>query len=439
MNKIIPPDQAQRDLIETRLDVNLLVEAAAGTGKTTGMVARLAALVSSGRCRPENLAAVTFTRKAAGELRARFQQKLEELAAAESSPAAGTAFREALEHPERCFVGTIHSFCARLLRERPVEARVDPDFEEIDEERDEALREQAWYEFVASLYARESSLLDELAEAGLEPGTLYSAYRKFCDFPDVDQWPAPQVELPDTAGLKAALVDYAEHMRSLAAQLPEEYGTDQLIPEYKKIPRLLRQANLDNPAQLAEIMASFRERSATIRYWPSREVRDREVERWEAFRVEWAEEFNRTWRARRYRVVIEALKQAAAYYAGMRRRLGVLNFADLLLAARDLLAGSVPARRYFSRSITHLLVDEFQDTDPLQAEIILLLTADDPACRDWRRCRPRPGALFVVGDPKQSIYRFRRADIVTYNQVKEVIRDNGGLLVSLSANFRSRP
>ncbi|MFH1068369.1 MAG: UvrD-helicase domain-containing protein, partial [Candidatus Glassbacteria bacterium] len=94
--KIIPPDQPQRALIETCLEFNLLVEAAAGTGKTTGMVARMAALISSGRCRPENLAAVTFTRKAAGELRTRFQRKLEELAADQSFAGRGEpAFREA--------------------------------------------------------------------------------------------------------------------------------------------------------------------------------------------------------------------------------------------------------------------------------------------------------------------------------------------------------
>jgi len=438
--KIIPPDQPQRTLIESRLEVNLLVEAAAGTGKTTGMVARMAALISSGRCRPENLAAVTFTRKAAGELRSRFQRKLEELAADQSFAGRGEpAFREALEHPERSFVGTIHSFCARLIRERPVEAGIDPDFTEIEEDLDAELREQAWHEFVASLYVTDNPLLDELTRTGLEPGALFGSYLRFCDFPDVDQWPAPEVDLPDTQALKTALADYAGHMLALSEQLPEECGTDTLIPEYRRIPRLMRQADLDDPAGLAEISASFKERVARKAYWPSREIIDEEVSRWEAFRSEWAEPFNRAWRGRRYQSVIRLLAEAAGYYGKLRRRRKVLNFADLLLAARGLLATSVPARRYFSCSFTHLLVDEFQDTDPLQAEILFLLTADDPACTDWRNCRPRPGSLFVVGDPKQSIYRFRRADIVTYNQVKQIIRNTGGEVVQLSTNFRSAP
>ena len=79
-------------------------------------------------------------------------------------------------------------------------------------------------------------------------------------------------------------------------------------------------------------------------------------------------------------------------------------------------------RRAFQSRFTHLFVDEFQDTDPLQAEILLLLAADDPAERDWHRVTPVPGKLFLVGDPKQAIYRFRRADVETYQEVRDLLR-----------------
>ena len=94
-------------------------------------------------------------------------------------------------------------------------------------------------------------------------------------------------------------------------------------------------------------------------------------------------------------------------------------------------------RKYFRKRFTHLLVDEFQDTDPIQAEVMLLLTAQRETETDWRKCRPVDGSLFVVGDPKQSIYRFRRADIATYNQVRQIIERSGGQIVALSANFRT--
>src|SRR5207244_8913107 len=91
------------------------------------------------------------------------------------------------------------------------------------------------------------------------------------------------------------------------------------------------------------------------------------------------------------------------------------------------------------RRFTHLFVDEFQDTDPLQAEILLLLATDDPTVDDWRRARAVPGKLFIVGDPKQSIYRCRRADVALYEEVKRRVVDAGGALVELTTSFRAVP
>ena len=96
-------------------------------------------------------------------------------------------------------------------------------------------------------------------------------------------------------------------------------------------------------------------------------------------------------------------------------------------------------RRGFQQRCTRIFVDEFQDTDPLQAEILLLLAADDPAETDWRRARPQPGRLFLVGDPKQSIYRFRRADVAIYRDVCRRLEDWGATAVQLTKSFRSVP
>jgi len=106
------------------------------------------------------------------------------------------------------------------------------------------------------------------------------------------------------------------------------------------------------------------------------------------------------------------------------------------MKSAELLKDKPTIREYFHDRFTHILVDEFQDTDPIQAQVMMFLTADDPGETNWQRCRPFSGSLFVVGDPKQSIYRFRRADIVTYNKVKSIIAGSG-LVVTLRANFRS--
>jgi len=438
-NKIKPPDWPERKLIETELDTNMLVEAAAGTGKTKKIVDRMVALVLSGKCRMENMAAVTFTRKAASELRSRFQLELQRRARPESSGQGAGNIRTALEHLDRCFIGTIHSFCARLLRERPVEAGIDPDFREIDEEQDGLFRQQAWQEFLAGLYVENSPLMDELQRLAIEPVKLEPAFMAFCNYPDVKDWPAPEIDPPDAESLKKELNDYVKHMQQLASSLPADPGNDRLIPAYGLIPRMARQSDLSRLSHLAQVMASFKQVSIVQKMWPGgKEQALAELERWNEFRQQHAEPFLDRWRAYCYAPVMRILKAAVEYYDSLRTRHGVLNYADLLLGARRLLRDNPNVRSYFSRRITHLLVDEFQDTDPVQAEVILLLAADDPSQTDWRRCRPRPGSLFVVGDPKQAIYRFRRADIVTYNQVKKIILANSGRLVNLSANFRAR-
>ena len=90
-------------------------------------------------------------------------------------------------------------------------------------------------------------------------------------------------------------------------------------------------------------------------------------------------------------------------------------------------------RRYLQNRFTHIFIDEFQDTDPLQAEILLLLASDDPAQSDWLAVTPKPGKLFVVGDPKQSVYKFRRADVVLYRDIRDA------LVVARRGRGRSSP
>jgi ATP-dependent exoDNAse (exonuclease V) beta subunit len=133
----------------------------------------------------------------------------------------------------------------------------------------------------------------------------------------------------------------------------------------------------------------------------------------------------------------EELRPLCAAYEELKERAGCLDFLDLLLRARDLVRGDAGVREELRARFTHVLVDEFQDTDPLQAEILLLIASSDGA--DWRTASPRPGKLFVVGDPKQSIYRFRRADIALYEDVKALLLAAGAELIHLTTSFRSLP
>lgn len=431
-----PPDQAEREAILQCLDTSMLVEASAGSGKTTSMVGRMVGLLREGKCGVETLAAITFTRKSAAELRARFQVALEK-AVREADGLARQRLVEAVDHLERCFIGTIHSFCGRLLRERPVEAGLDLAFQELDDATDARLQEEAWEQYVARRIASGDALLGELAELGLEIGQLRLPFIEFVKYPDVDDWPAEAVELPNLDPVREAIDDYLEHIAALLPTLPDDAGSDTLMPKLKRLARIARQIDLKETPRLMDFLAEFTAAKVTQKQWPGKKAQAlEEQDRWDRFREGTAEPLLERWREKRYPVVLRVLREAQREYDRRRRELGGLNYQDLLLQAASLLRGKPAVRRYFRRRFTHLLVDEFQDTDPIQAEVMLLLTADNAEQDDWRNCRPVSGSLFVVGDPKQSIYRFRRADIVTYNAVRAMI-ERDGRVISLWANFRS--
>jgi ATP-dependent helicase/nuclease subunit A len=251
-----PPDQAARDLIVRELDRNVLVEAAAGTGKTTSLVARIVNLIRQGKCQLDSLAAVTFTRKAAAELHGRVQVELEK-AVREATGVEKERLADAVKHVERAFLGTIHSFCARMLRERPVEAQVDSEFVELDDAQDSKLRRQAWSEHLERLIAAEDPVLEELVHLGVEIGELRTTFERFADFPDVAEWPAAVVPVPDPEPVLTALRSYVQHISAIEPTLPLDPGNDKLIPQYRRLLRSVRHTDFESPDELLTVLASF--------------------------------------------------------------------------------------------------------------------------------------------------------------------------------------
>lgn len=441
------PDEAQRQAILHDLQTTMLVEAAAGTGKTTAMVGRMIALLKTGTCKHVgSMAAVTFTRKAAAELRSRFQVTLEEAVERESG-AERENLRNALDRMEQCFIGTIHSFCGRLLRERPVEAGIDPTFQELDEDGDRRLKQEAWERYCASLIAEDGANVSaELARVGVPLNALKDAFFRFVDFPDVDVWPVPTGG-PDIDGLnriREQVLEYARHMNDLIPRMPEDPGTDKLMDKYRRVVRMCRYSRgLEDISQLVRVLEELQSPAKPVqREWMKEgtfekdEVK-KEERGWNEFRSDVALEGLRICAELRYGPSMKVFEQAERIYDDLRMSRGLLSYQDLLIKAAELLRSHEHIRRYFRERFTHLLVDEFQDTDPVQAEVLMSIASDNTQCDDWRRTRPRPGSLFVVGDPKQSIYRFRRADIATYNEVKGIIASRGGAIVQLSTNFRT--
>jgi ATP-dependent helicase/nuclease subunit A len=453
------PDDPARARIASDLDENFLVEAGAGSGKTTALVGRMVALITTGVATVDEIAAVTFTRKAASELRERFQAQIEaSLREAREAPVADELALErlgvALDDIDRAFVGTIHAFCGRLLRERPLEVGLDPAFEELPVEERVDLRRRFWAAYLERLARDSDPLLEDLARAGLRPAGLFGLFDEIVDHPDVD-FPVDVVDPPrvsDVGAIRSELEGLVDRAWELMDDRPPPKGWDPLQKKLRQLHFDREISGWKEPTDLFEAVAVLCKQGSayktTLKRWRDDELTRALVDDINTFGLGDTEAGRLVdrWYAHRYALAIRLGRAAAREFEAYRLRAGRLDFPDLLLLAARLLRENPSVRRQLGQRYRRLLVDEFQDTDPLQAEIMLLLSSEPAELEqgegatpaDWRTQVPRQGALFVVGDPKQSIYRFRRADIELYGFVRDRFAEFGRIL-SLSTNFRSRP
>jgi ATP-dependent helicase/nuclease subunit A len=453
------PDAEAREAIGSDLEHNLLVEAGAGSGKTTQLVARMVGLLETGAATADEIAAVTFTRKAAGELREQFQAALERrlLELRRAGETDGIEFERlatGLEEIERVFVGTIHAFCARLLRERPLEVGLDPAFEEMEPDERLVARQRFWQSYLERLARDSDPLLEDLARAGLRAGQLYKMFGAVVENPDVE-FPAETgstASEAELAAVRAVLDELVDRGRELMPERVPDKDWDSLQKKLRTLLFLRDVTGWTEPADVYEALGILckpgRPHSITQNRWRNAaqaKALNEDITRFAVGDAP-ARQLHLQWLAHRYALAVRLARSAALEFTAHRHRTGKLDFQDLLVLAAELLRTRPEVRRDLGTRYRRLLVDEFQDTDPLQAEIMLLLASEPLATEasetggpaDWRHAVPRAGALFVVGDPKQSIYRFRRADIQLYGLVKERFRAFGRVL-QLTANFRSRP
>jgi len=430
---VLTDDEARRR-VANALDTTFLVEAGAGTGKTSVLLQRLLALVRAGRCVLERVAAITFTEKAAAELRVRLRLEIDTALLTASAETERHNLREARGQLERAQIATVHAFCAALLRERPVEARVDPAFSVLDQFGADLLQRETWDEWLAQEMDRGPTILKHALRTGLTLAHL-EALRDFvvAQRDCLPLLPAPAASLlPDFRAtlqqsltqlltLKGSCVSNSDRallqINALAALLPataDDSSWDRLL--LSDLP-LSKKAGAKANWQPATALEEARALCGRIgdAQTQARAVRSHNLLTGLA---RWLEDYLRA-------------------YAAKKRERSCLDFTDLLLVTRDLLRRDRETRRFFQQRLHFLLVDEFQDTDPLQAEIIFFLAEREPRADDWATVVLQPGKLFLVGDPQQSIYRFRRADLDVYAQARTAIARQGEVL-SLSTNFRTR-
>jgi ATP-dependent helicase/nuclease subunit A len=436
-------DRKDRAKIIQEIDRNILVEASAGSGKTSSLIHRMVALIKSGKFKVDEIAAITFTRKAAIELKERFQQKIEGSFRETKGETEKGYLKEALSNLEQCYLGTIHSFCARLLRERPIEAGLDPEFAELDDLDDTLLKEEAWERYLLNLKIKESPFLIHLEELGIKPSELADFYKTVCTYPEV----TPSFPVSAKPNIKEAIKEMICFSDEASQYIPDEepkMGYDKLQEAVLSLKRMKGFYDyIKEDYNKIKLLENFdrdfsKQGNITLNRWTSKE---KAKEYRDSFALEFQEKIVtptlQQWREYCYADTIKFVLPAVAYYHQLRQKVSKLNFQDLLLKTSHLLKEHPDVRQYFQQKYKCLLVDEFQDTDPIQAEVIFYLTGQDVYEKHWQKLIPCPGSLFMVGDPQQSIYRFRRADIAIYNLVKELIEKSGGEVLKLQANFRS--
>lgn len=441
---IMLADQEQRDLAATDLSESYIVEAAAGTGKTTLLIDRILFILRETLTPVSRMVAITFTEKAAGELKVKLRTRLEQ--ELRDGRDVEDHYRKALLGLDAMPVSTIHAFCRELIQERPVEAGVDPDVTLADPNVSAQIRDEVWSDWLRTEFSRACPAVRPWLELGVrgETGgrslTLRQIFDRLVD--RRDELATIHVLAPERSALVAQIQTVvAQARRELGIRILCTDADDLLARQLSRIDRWLEQFPELPPDQLAPwfmSVPSLASSKGRKENWLStagidsvRQILNRFKADFEALRSDYL-----SWAARE---LIEWLKGGVEAYQREKQRRGLLDFDDLLIYARNMLRDHASAREELKQRYDYLLVDEFQDTDSRQAELVCFLAERQGlAAEDWRGVVLDAGKLFIVGDPKQSIYRFRRADLDLYGEVKRKVSAQGRDL-QIWMNFRCDP
>ena len=401
-------DQDARDLIANDLDSTLVVEAAAGTGKTTALVGRILRVIEAGEERDtiDRIVAVTFTEKAAGELKLRLRETLEE---ARGNARVPDRLDAALARLEEAHIGTIHAFCADLLRERPVEARVDPLFTVLTDPQADRLYAEAFHAW----------LQEQLADPpeGVRRALRRSGYAGFRAGPGLPISGEGPIDRLRSAG--RALVEWRDfpHPWTRDASFDRAREIEKLVEELHRFAELTENPSyardflyLDTaparttsaeikralgfqgpmpqaPGVLDEVESRLVDLARDRRFQNAKHGRGPDYRRGvlrssvvaalDALKVS-LDQFRVAADADLAALLQQELQGSIDRYEKLKAQVGALDFLDLLIKTRDLVYGNAEVLRAFRKRFSRIFVDEFQDTDPLQADILLMLAGEEP-------------------------------------------------------------
>jgi ATP-dependent exoDNAse (exonuclease V) beta subunit len=464
-------DNAARLAAITAHGRSIFVEAGAGSGKTAVMAGRIALMLAE-RIAPRSIAAVTFTELAASELLLRVREFVADLLEDKIAPELRIALPAGLSEAQRTNLShaagaideitcsTIHGFCQQLIKPYPAEADIDPGAGIIDRgQGDLAFAEIVDNWLRERLSGDQGGLIAEmvLREAGPAVDLVHRIAQTLRTRRDLVAPPGSPLS-PLLVGFRDTVARILAFRQSAAANEPE---TNEIVAQLRDLDQQIATLDIATPAGLVGLLltkpslvlvtkeGNFRSYRRKGKWVDAAKRAGLSKIQGEQLNIEAGslyEDCGTAWTAlpqaaasQALSVLIEEAKPILELYREYKRRSAQLDFDDLIFAARDLLRDHDAVRRALGERFRYVLVDEFQDTDPLQTEIFWRLCGDpsEPGV-SWQQFRIRPGALFLVGDPKQAIYRFRGADVMAYVEARAIFHaQDGESLLSISTNFRS--
>ena len=434
-------DSEARKLIISDIDTNIFVEAGAGSGKTTMLVERMVAMVEKG-LEVEKICTITFTKAAANEFYERFQKRLIERSRVPDDfngsdhelpkPTEETAerCRKALENIDLCFMGTIDSFCNMILSEHPTEANIPSDAKLIDEQEEQELYKQFYIEVREGKYGKDlrekanhfSSLFWNPEETFAKLIKEIMDRRNVSFMFDRQSDANPFMFLKQDRETMIKILDrFNKDLSKLSLNLGKADDRDPMDVylsanatlhkgwhyNYQGIQKALRDISSlsydASPAELGFTNERFirEEAGKTVLNISDEESVDALIPKLKEYK---------------YYKTLSLLIDCVPHLEEQMRLNGRFTYFDYLYYLRNMLQNDADHNEgrlinYINNRHSYFMIDEFQDTNPMQAEAFFHLAAENPKESDWKKCSPRPGSLFIVGDPKQSIYRFRSADV----------------------------
>jgi CRISPR-associated exonuclease Cas4 len=465
------PDEPQRRRALTELGSTLLVEAAAGTGKTSLLAGRVAMLLAEGHA-PSSIAAITFTERAAAELRARVDKFASSLAAGDTPEDLKRAFCTApLNNDQRralaaaqprlgdLAASTIHAFCLTILQSYVVEGRVDPGAAVMDAEQTEVAFESVFDNWLAERLG-ETALDDDpiTVMTAQDPARAVKALRSLARFRRAHAGTVPGVPPPYADAVRdflEAVIAFRRWIEPLSAPIEAVFDVD----AFEELAALLEPA-AGGTLSFAELYARVAPTNDHLLGWNRRSpyAYKQRLGAWRASagkntgdRLSLDGRAHYEYCATTFKFALGTIADAVLTqfftetdglvnaFEKFKHDAAVLDFDDILIRTRDLLRTNRTVRDDVADRYRFVLLDEFQDTDPTQCEILFLIGSEPGAEPLWDSRRLRRGALFMVGDPKQAIYRFRGGDLRTYIRARDAIASQfPGNIIEISANFRSR-